>query len=128
MSNILYLFIGLISGYTISYLRSKILNKEDSISRRRGLYRHRLTSTDRITKATESIEVNAEILELESTDKKSKIRVINIITDKSDYNTDVYLKSIHKMIDNTWINSSEIEWITSSKSSIRNEKINSILS
>lgn len=63
---------------------------------------------------------------MESTDKLSKIEVIEIKSNQSEYNTDYNKKRLTDMVDKTWVISSEITWITTAADK-RNKKIDEIL-
>ena len=63
---------------------------------------------------------------MESTDKLSKIEVIEIKSNQSEYNTDYNKKRLTDMVDKTWVNSSDITWITTAADK-RNKKIDEIL-
>jgi len=63
---------------------------------------------------------------LESTDRLSKIEVIEIKSNQSEYNTDYNKKRLTDMVDKTWVSSSEITWITTAADK-RNKKIDEIL-
>ena len=63
---------------------------------------------------------------MELTDKLSKIEVIFANSNQSEYNTDFNKKRLADMVDKTWVNSSDITWITTD-SEIRNRKIDNIL-
>ena len=74
-----------------------------------------------------TFEVQFEVGELERTDKKSKVETINCIpsgTKHSDANT---IEKVKKLVDKSWIDSSDIEWITESISDKREEKLEKLL-
>jgi hypothetical protein len=67
-----------------------------------------------------------EIGELESTDKLSKIEVIELKSDQSEYNSEYNKKRLTDMVDKTWVSSDDITWITTAAET-RNKKIDKIL-
>ena len=93
---------------------------------RRGLLEKSFSVTDAFTTRKSTVEVVCEIGELESTDKLSKIEVIEIKSNQSEYNTDYNKKRLTDMVDKTWVSSSEITWITTAADK-RNKKIDEIL-
>lgn len=72
---------------------------------------------------TGEFEVQLEVGELERTDKKSKIVIINCIPSGSQHADKPSQDKIRKLVDNSWNNSDEIEWITENISDVRNSKI-----
>ena len=118
------ILIGFILGVPIGFIKWKkkpvpIVEKYS----RRGLLEKSFSVTD-ARKST--VEVVCEIGELESTDKLSKIEVIEIKSNQSEYNTDYNKKRLTDMVDKTWVISSEITWITTAADK-RNKKIDEIL-
>jgi hypothetical protein len=94
------------------YIRRGILNKEFRINENGGV------------KST--VHVQYEIGELESTDKLSKVEVIVLTPNQSEYLTDFYKKKFTELINKSWIESANINWITTA-SDIRNKKIDQVL-
>lgn len=126
MINILFFISGCIITFTLTSFLSKKVKKE-YIPPKRGLLKNEYSAHDGITGKSENIAASLEILEIESSDTKSKVKVLEIIIDKSRYNTEDWKKKIRAMTDNTWIDSSSIEWINKSKSTERAEKLDKIL-
>jgi len=121
------ILIGLIIGLPIGFIKWKkkpvpIVEKYS----RRGLFEKSFSVTDALTTRKSTVEVVCEIGELESTDRLSKIEVIEIKSNQSEYNTDYNKKRLTDMVDKTWVISSEITWITTSADK-RNKKIDEIL-
>jgi len=85
-------------------LRRGILNKEFRINENGGV------------KST--VHVQYEIGELESTDKLSKVEVIVLTPNQSEYLTDFYKKKFTDLIDKSWITTT---------ADVRNKKIDQIL-
>lgn len=121
------ILIGFILGLPIGFIKWKkkpvpIVEKYS----RRGLLEKSFSVTDALTTRKSTVEVVCEIGELESTDKLSKIEVIEIKSNQSEYNTDYNKKRLTDMVDKTWVISSEITWITTAADK-RNKKIDEIL-
>lgn len=94
---------------------------------RRGLIHNKYSASSRIDPSMpESVEAVIEIIEIDSSDTKSKVKVLEIIINKSKYNTTAWKERVKSMTDNSWVESSEIEWIKS-KSTERAEKLDKIL-
>jgi len=55
-----------------------------------------------------------------------KLRSIQILLSRSEYNDDLTRKKISEMVNNTWMLSTDIEWIDET-SKMRNDKIDQIL-
>jgi hypothetical protein len=121
------ILIGFILGVPIGFIKWKkkpvpIVEKYS----RRGLLEKSFSVTDALTTRKSTVEVVCEIGELESTDKLSKIEVIEIKSNQSEYNTDYNKKRLIDMVDKAWVISSEITWITTAADK-RNKKIDEIL-
>ena len=71
-------------------------------------------------------EVQFELGEVECTSTKSKVEVISMVSSCSEYNDDLTRKKISEMVNNTWMLSTDIEWIDET-SKMRNDKIDQIL-
>jgi len=69
--------------------------------------------------------VNFELGEIERSATKSKVRVLNLKCNNSEYNK--IKKKIKSMIEDSWIDSKEIDWIEQDLVQVREEKINQIL-
>lgn len=95
------------------YIRRGILNKEFRINENNGGVKN-------------TVHVQYEIGELESTDKLSKVEVIFLTPSQSEYLTDFYKKKFTDLIDKSWIESANINWITTTADT-RNQKIDEIL-
>ncbi len=96
----------------VLFLRRGILDKKFDVSNRLG--------------TLDTIDVQFEIGEIESTDTKSKVKVLSLTANKSEYNTSHQLE-IKTLIDNTWIESDTIDWIKEPISETRNKKIDELL-
>lgn len=96
---------------------------------RRGIYVNSYSVTsniDGIKMSPETVEIQFEVGELESTDKKSKIEIISCLANKSRYNTASEKKDFIEMENHKWIDSNKIDWINTVASD-RNDKIDKIL-
>jgi len=121
------ILIGFILGLPIGFIKWK-KKPEPAVEKysRRGLLEKSFSVTEALTTRKSTVEVVCEIGELESTDKLSKIEVIEIKSNQSEYNTDYNKKRLTDMVDKTWVISSEITWITTAADK-RNKKIDEIL-
>lgn len=123
---------GIILGYVTKHSIHVIKNKNNKPKikneyLRRGIYNNSYTISRQGSKIGE-VDVQFEIGEIERTSTKSKVRVIALKASSAEYNKggddNDKLKS---MIDNSWLNSQEIEWIETPIDKIRDEKIDQIL-
>ena len=121
------ILIGFILGLPIGFIKWKkkpapVVEKYS----RRGLLSKEFSVTDNITGRKGTVECNFEIGELESTDTLSKVEVIFVQSNKSEYNSEHNKKRLTEMVDKTWVNSKDIVWITTT-AQVRNKKIDEIL-
>lgn len=119
------ILIGFILGLPIGFIKWKKKPVVEKYSRR-GLLVKEYSVTNGMTGRKSTIECNFEIGELESTDTLSKVEVIFAHTNQSEYNTDHEKKRLTDMVNNTWVNSKDIIWITTA-ADVRNRKIDEIL-
>lgn len=121
------ILIGFILGLPIGFIKwkKKTVPVVEKYSRR-GLLHKNFSITSELTTRTKGVDVQYEIGELESTDKLSKIEVIELKADQSEYNTDFNKKKLLNMVDKTWVSSDDITWITTAADK-RNKKIDEIL-
>jgi len=119
------ILIGFILGLPIGFIKWKKKPVVEKYSRR-GLLKKNFSVTDNLSNRKSSVDVMYEIGELESTDKLSKIEVIDLKSDQSEYNTDYNKKRLTDMVNKTWLGSDEITWITTA-ADVRNKKIDKIL-
>ena len=113
------LVIGILSTLLIGYLISKKPTKMKIL--RRGIY-----TNEYVNKSDGStFSVQFEIGEVERTESKSKVTVLSTVFSATRYMSDE--SGIRKMVENSWIKSSEIEWIKKTTQQERNEKINEVL-
>ena len=119
------ILIGLILGVgstCLYFLSNSKDNKVKDKFLRRGILTSSYTTVD-----GRSFSVQFELGELEKTSTRSKVEVISMTADQSEFNTDLTKKRIHGMVDNTWIKSEGIEWIEDDLAKKRNDKIEQIL-
>jgi len=121
------ILIGFILGLPIGFIKWKkkstpVVEKYS----RRGLLQKNFSVTDNITNRKNTVDVQYEIGELESTDKLSKIEVIVLKADQSEYNSEYNKNRLLDMVDKTWVSSDDITWITTAADK-RNKKIDEIL-
>ena len=116
------ILIGFILGLPIGFIKWKkkstpVVEKYS----RRGLLHKNFSVTGELTTRTKDVDVQYEIGELESTDKLSKIEVIVLKADQSEYNSEYNKKRLLEMVDKTWVSSDDITWITTAADK-RNKK------
>ena len=121
------ILIGFILGLPIGFIKWKkkpapVVEKYS----RRGLLSKEFSVEDNLTGRKSTVECNFEIGELESTDTLSKVEVIFVQSNKSEYNSEHNKKRLTEMVDKTWVNSKDIVWITTT-AQVRNKKIDEIL-
>jgi hypothetical protein len=104
--------------------KSKESKKEEPKYIRRGIWSNVYSGGSGENK--KSFEVQFELGEIESTSTKSKVVVISLVSSRSEYNDASTRKSLSEMVDNTWMLSTDIEWIDET-SKMRNDKIDQIL-
>ena len=94
---------------------------------RKGLYTQKYQVTQLGVKVRE-IEVDFEVAEIERTQTKSKVKVLDMVSSSAEYNNASSQRDkLKSMIENSWIESNEVEWIEDDLSEKREEKINKIL-
>ncbi len=125
------IFLGIIIGFILGLPIGFIKWKKKSVPvvekySRRGLLQKSFSITDQITTRKSTVEATYEIGELESTDKLSKVEVIELNSDQSEFNSDYNKKRLADMVNKTWVSSSDITWITTAADT-RNKKIDEIL-
>lgn len=94
---------------------------------RRGIYDHTFEATDRFDIKTD-VHVQFEVGEIERTGNKSKIEVIRLTPNQTEYSTENYRKKMSDLVNHTWIDSSQFDWIEDDVSEKRNQKIDKLLS
>ncbi len=119
------ILIGFILGLPIGFIKWK---KKPVVERysRRGLLVKEYSVTDGSTGRTSKIECVFEVGELESTDTLSKVEVVDVKPNQSQYNTDYERKRLTEMVDKSWVPLKDVHWITTA-ADVRNRKIDEIL-
>ena len=124
MMNIVWFFTGCIVATSFILLKQFYTKDKKSKYIRRGIYTKEFTV---ITNGnSESVEVQFELGEVESTSCMSKVEVVSQVSSMSKYNTESQKKEFESLVGNSWIGSSEIDWIVDI-SIERNNKIDKIL-
>ena len=103
------ILVGLILGVGSTCLYFLSNSKDKKVKEkflRRGIYTDTYT-----TVGGKSFDVQFELGELEKNSTRSKVEVISLVADQSEFNTDLTRDRIKGTINNTWIKSEEIEWI-----------------
>ena len=123
----LYFTVGLILGTVITTICllfiGPLVFKKKNDGKRKGLYEQTFQ-----TPQGDKIDVQYEIIEIERSDKKSKIKVVSLISNKNVYNKQgLEQNSLISMVNNSWVNSNNIEWIIKPIVDQRDDKINKIL-
>ncbi len=119
------ILIGFILGLPIGFIKWKKTPVAEKYSRR-GLLVKEYSVTSGVTGRTTKIECVFEVGELESTDTLSKIEVVDLKPNRSEYNTDYERKRLTGMVDKSWVPLKDIHWITTA-ADVRNKKIDEIL-
>ena len=132
----MYFVIGMLVGFILGILvtllftigkkkeEEKKEEEKKSIYIRRGIWTNEYSSGVGIDR--KKFEVQYELGELESTATKSKVEIISSAASKSAFNDDSTKIALHKMVNHTWILSSEIECIEDTSKN-RNDKIDQLL-
>lgn len=127
----IFFFVGFITGiFFLKIYQSVKINKTKTKRPkylRRGLYTNSYSISQNGYKTGE-VTVQFEVGELEKTSTKSKVEVINLSTSSAVYNKEGDDRNKMKsMVNNLWIDSSEIEWVEDHLQQKRDEKLNEIL-
>jgi len=104
--------------------KSKESKKEEPKYIRRGIWSNGYSGGSGENK--KNFEVQFELGEIECTSTKSKVVVISLVSSRSEFNDVSTRKRLSEMVDNTWMLSTDIEWIDET-SKMRNDKIDQIL-
>lgn len=122
--SIIFLAIGIIIGFGLGRIPTKRKDKKPYL--RRGIYNRDYTATKMGN--SETISVQFEIGEVESTGTKSKIEIISYKVNKTGYNSMSDKTMLYDLVNNSWVEQKDIEWIVDSAAEMRDKKINEILS
>lgn len=124
LSIIIGFFLG--CGVTLYFKRTLKTSKKNKYLRR-GIYDHTFDATSSSSKV-EKVSAQFEVGELERTVNKSKIEVIRVTPNQSEYSTENYKKKMIDLINHSWISSNSFDWIEDDMSEKRNQKIEQLLS
>lgn len=116
------ILIGLVLGISGISLFNFLKKKNNQQFLRRGIWDKDYLSSD-----NKSFNVQFELGEIEATSTKSKVKVISMAASKSEYNNLSTKIKLKEMVNFTWIDSNDIEWIEDDLVKKRNDKINKIL-
>jgi hypothetical protein len=127
----IFFFIGFITGIFFLKIYQSVKKNKTKTKRskylRRGLYTNSYSISQNGSKTGE-VSVQFEVGELEKTPGMSKVEVINLSTSNAAYNKEGADRDRMKsMVDNLWLDSSQIEWIEDPIQKMREEKLNEIL-
>jgi gas vesicle protein len=123
IGGLIFAVLGFLVGNSKSEETTKSKNKESNYIRR-GIWNNGYSVGSGENK--KKFGVQFELGEVESTSTKSKVEVISMVSSCSEYNDDLTRKKISDMVNNTWMLSTDIEWIDDT-SKMRNDKIEQIL-
>lgn len=73
------------------------------------------------------VDCQFELGELEKTSTKSKVSVISVIPNRVSLHEHSWKDRFTKLVNNTWINSSDIDWIEEDLAEKRNRTIDKLL-
>jgi hypothetical protein len=126
-----FFFVGFITGIFFLKIYQSVKKNKTKTKRskylRRGLYTNSYSISQNGSKTGE-VTVQFEVGELEKTPGMSKVEVINLSTSSTVYNKEGDDRDRMKsMVDNLWLDSSQIEWIEDPIQKMRDEKLNEIL-
>jgi hypothetical protein len=126
-----FFFVGFITGIFFLKIYQSVKSNKTKTKKskylRRGLYTNSYTTSQNGHKTGE-VTVQFEVGELEKTPGMSKVEVINLSTSNALYNKEgVDRDNMKSMVDNLWLDSSQIEWIEDPIQKMREEKLNEIL-
>ena len=117
--------LGLLTYFLIDKLNKGIKNESPKVNKRRGIYNKSFSATKGISKS--SVDCQYELEEIERTKNKSKVKVLSLKPGSSKYLESNWLKQFKDIINETWIDSSEIDWIEDDLAEKRNQKIDELL-
>jgi hypothetical protein len=93
---------------------------------RKGLHKRSFNITSGLG-AKSTMDVEFEVGEIESSSKKSKIKILNTWIAQSQHDNDDNKEKIKSMVDGTWIDKNDVEWLENSLDVEREEKLKKIL-
>lgn len=121
----LYIFLGIIIGFSISYIFNKYSKPNTIIiPKRRGLVSRPYVMGSKSDHPT-NFTVEYEVEEIERTSTRSKIKILDMVCSK-DIDKEQSIR-LQKMFNNSWLITTDVEWLESSIEDVRNDKINKLL-
>ena len=126
--NLLFFISGCIVTIGILSIKRKIKKSKSTepIYLRKGLHRRSFTVTT-ILGEKSSMDVEFEVGEIESSSKKSKIKILKTWIAQSQHDNDDHREKIKSMVDETWVNKNDVEWLDRTIDVEREEKLKKIL-
>jgi hypothetical protein len=126
-----FFFVGFITGIFFLKIYQSVKKNKTKTKRskylRRGLYTNSYSISQNGHKTGE-VTVQFEVGELEKSPGMSKVEVINLSTSNAAYNKEgADRDNMKSMVDNLWLDSSQIAWIEDPIQKMREEKLNEIL-
>lgn len=100
--------LGFLSCYFITYNLDRNWHKKYP-NNRRGIYINQYTSCTE--NKEEYFEVIMEVIEIDSTDTKSKVKIISMNCDRSKFNQSDFKAKVSSIVHNSWLDSDKIEWV-----------------
>jgi hypothetical protein len=116
--------LGLLTYFLIDKLNNG-KNESSKVKKRRGIYSKSFTVTEGVSKS--SADCQYELEEIERTKDKSKVKVLSLKPGQSKYLESEWMRRFKDIINETWIDSSEIDWIEDDLAEKRNQKIDELL-
>jgi len=116
--------LGLLTYFLIDKLNNG-KNESSKVNKRRGIHIRSFTVTEGVSKS--SVDCQYELEEIERTKDKSKVKVLSLKPTESKYLESNWMKQFKDIINETWIDSSQIDWIEEDLVEKRNQKIDELL-
>lgn len=126
--NLLFFISGCIVTIGILSIKRKTKKSKptEPIYSRKGLHRRSFTVTNVLGEKS-TMDVEFEIGEVESSSKKSKVKILATWISQSQHDNADNRAKIKSMVDETWIDKSDVEWLDRSIDDEREEKLKKIL-
>lgn len=111
--------------FLIGFLFSRKGKSKEVHYLRRGIYTKNYTVTENGIES--QVDCQFELGELERTSTKSKVSVISVIPNRVSLHEYSWKEKFTKLVNNTWIKSSDIDWIEEDLAEKRNRTIDKLL-
>jgi len=111
--------------FLIGFLFSRKNKSKEVRYLRRGIYTKNYTVTENGIQS--QVDCQFELGELERTSTKSKVSVISVVPNRISLHEHSWKDKFIKLVNNTWIDSIEIDWIEDDLAEKRNQKIDELL-